>query len=215
MKTSTTYPIRLWAPVLSGLLLILFSNTAMGESCKFDREIDLTLDLSGSDKLSILAGAGALEVTGDSGTDLAVILSMCNYIVNEAGIYDVPFLKKYTNGPYLVKEDKLFVRDPETNEPMLWDQSDNKAKTWNDPTLSENVALEGEFEVNGVKCRPAFALIKENLKQYNPEWAEKVSTVPAATIRRISQEGREIIDKCECFLVIRIPFSTCPFISRA
>ncbi len=122
------------------------------------------------------------------GTDLAVILSMCNYIVNEAGIYDVPFMKKYTNGPYLVKDDKLFVRDPETNEPMLWDESDNKAKTWNDPTLSENVALEGEFEVSGIKCRPSFALIKENLKQYNPEWAEKISTVPAASIRRISQD---------------------------
>ncbi|MFC1825366.1 molybdopterin-dependent oxidoreductase, partial [Thermodesulfobacteriota bacterium] len=122
------------------------------------------------------------------GTDLAVILSMCNYIVNEARTYDEPFLKKYTNGSYLVGPDMLFVRDPETNEPLLWDEVDKRAKAWNDPSLhQEEVALLGEFEVNGIKCRPSFHLIKEHLKQYNPEWAEKISTVPAATIRRITE----------------------------
>ena len=88
------------------------------------------------------------------GTDLAVILSMCNYIVNESGTYDAPVLKKYTNGPYLVGPDMLFVRDPASNEPLLWDEVDKKAKAWNDPTLHmEEVALLGEFEVNGVKAR--------------------------------------------------------------
>ena len=45
------------------------------------------------------------------GTDLAVILSMCNTIVNDVGKYDEEFLKKYTNGPYLVGPDGWFVRD--------------------------------------------------------------------------------------------------------
>ena len=122
------------------------------------------------------------------GTDLAVILSMCNIIVNEVGKYDEEFLKKYTNGPYLVGPDGRFVRDKETNQPLLWDESDDRAKTWDDTTLTADSALLGNFKVDGVKCQPAFQLLKEHLKQYKPEWAEKVSTVPATTVERIARE---------------------------
>ncbi|MFH1125351.1 MAG: molybdopterin-dependent oxidoreductase [Pseudomonadota bacterium] len=121
------------------------------------------------------------------GTDLAVILSMCNIIVNEVGIYDEEFLRKYTNGPYLVGPEKKFVRDKERQQPMLWDETDTKAKTWDDPTLGQP-ALLGNFYIDGVECQPAFQIIKEHLKQYNPEWAETISTVPARTTRRIARE---------------------------
>ncbi|MFH1349921.1 MAG: molybdopterin-dependent oxidoreductase [Pseudomonadota bacterium] len=124
------------------------------------------------------------------GTDLAVILSMCNIIVNELGTYDEEFLRAYTNGPYLVGPDKRFVRDKEKNRPMLWDESDDRAKTWDDPTLT-HPALLGDFKVDGIECRPAFHVIKEHLKQYHPEWAEKISTVPAITTRRIALEFAE------------------------
>jgi anaerobic selenocysteine-containing dehydrogenase len=125
------------------------------------------------------------------GTDSAVILAMCNVIVNHVGKYDEGFLKKYTNGPYLVGPDYKFVRDQETDQPMLWDQSDDRAKTWDDPTLSAEGALLGDFEVKGIKCRPAFQLLKEHLKHYEPVWAEKQSTVPAAKIERIASEFLE------------------------
>jgi anaerobic selenocysteine-containing dehydrogenase len=52
-------------------------------------------------------------------------------------------------------------------------------------------AIFGEYEVNGVKCHPAFHLVKEHVKQYTPEAAEKESTVPAKTIRRIAEEWAE------------------------
>ena len=107
------------------------------------------------------------------GTDLAVILAMCNIIVNKVGRYDEEFLKKYTNGPYLVGPDQRFVRDRDTGQPMLWDESDDRAKTWNDPTLSSECALLGDFEVQGVKCRPAFHLLREHLRQYEPAWARE------------------------------------------
>ena len=125
------------------------------------------------------------------GTDLAVILAMCNVIMNKAEKYDEEFLKKYTNGPYLVGPDQKFVRDRETGQPLLWDYSGDRAKTWDDPTLSSECALLGDFEVQGIKCRPAFHLLKEHLKQYDPEWAEKISTVPAAKIERIAREFLE------------------------
>jgi DUF4097 and DUF4098 domain-containing protein YvlB len=68
-----TYPIRFWAVILSGLLLYQFSTEVLGDSCKYEKDIDLTLNLSDSDKLSIYAAAGDLDVVGVSGSDQAVI----------------------------------------------------------------------------------------------------------------------------------------------
>ena len=152
-----------------------------------------------------------------NGTDGAVILAMCNIIVNELGIIDEPFLKLKTNSPYLVGPDMKYVRengpargvkghtsptarglggepegvtyigDDETNKPMVWDVGESKAKVYDDPTIKE-YALEGEFEYKGIKCQSSFALLKEHLKTYTPEMASKVSTVPVETIRRIATE---------------------------
>jgi len=152
-----------------------------------------------------------------NGTDLVVILAMCNIIANELGIIDEPFLKLKTNAPYLVGPDMKYVRengpargvkghkavrvqvgeveaqettyigDDETNKPMVWDTGEGKAKVYDDPTIKD-YALEGEYEYNGVKCQPSFGLLKEHLKQYTPEMASEISTVPAETIRRIATD---------------------------
>jgi len=149
------------------------------------------------------------------GTDAAIILAMCNIIVNELGIIDEPFLKLKTNAPYLVGPDLKYVRekgpargvkghmamgmgsdryqevthigDDETNKPLVWDAGEGKAKVYDDPTIKD-YALDGEYEVRGIKCRPSFHLLKEHLKSYTPEMASKVSTVPAETIHRIATE---------------------------
>ena len=68
-----TYPIRFWAVVLVCLLTYQFSTEASADWCKYEKDIDLTLDLSTSDVLEITAAAGALEVTGVSNSDKAVI----------------------------------------------------------------------------------------------------------------------------------------------
>lgn len=141
------------------------------------------------------------------GTDLAVILTMCNIIVNDMGTYDEEFLRDYTNGPYLVGPDKLFVRDGESNEPLLWDESDGQAKTWDDPTLKDP-ALLGTYSVDGVACRPAFDVIKDHLKQYTSEWAEKVSSVPAPTIERVT---REFVDEAKIGSTIEIEGVKLPY----
>lgn len=73
MRTSMTYPIRFWALILAGLLLYQFSSEINADSCKFTKNIDLTLDLSSSDTLAINAAAGDLNVTGVSGSDQAII----------------------------------------------------------------------------------------------------------------------------------------------
>jgi anaerobic selenocysteine-containing dehydrogenase len=124
------------------------------------------------------------------GTDGAIALAMVNVLLNEEGIYDAEFLKKKTNGPYLIGPDGLYVRDKQTNKPMVWDAKDGKAKTYNDPSIGD-FALTGEYQVNGMKCTPSFQLVKEHVRQFTPEMASKESTVPAETIRRIAKEYGE------------------------
>jgi anaerobic selenocysteine-containing dehydrogenase len=124
------------------------------------------------------------------GTDAIIALAMVNILLNELNVYDVEFIKKKTNGPYLIGPDTLYLRDKATDRPYIWDPVDQKAKVFNDPTIKD-FALEGSYTVNGVKVTPAWQLVKEHVKQYTAEAAEKESTVPAATIRRIAAEYAE------------------------
>ncbi len=134
------------------------------------------------------AGAKASEwVPIRVGTDAALALAMANIMVNDLGIYDAPYLKAKTNGPYLIGPDKLYVRDPQTNKPLVWDEQAGQAVTF-DRAEPDNMALEGSFQANGVTCQPSFALIKEHLKTYTAEKAEEISTVPAATVTKMATD---------------------------
>jgi len=121
------------------------------------------------------------------GTDGALALAMLNVLLNEQGTYDAPFLKNATNSPYLIGDDGRYVRDVKTNKPLVWDTTSESAKTFDDETLTEP-ALEGRRMVGNMKVEPAFQKVKDHLKQFDPEWAERITTVPAATIRRLTQE---------------------------
>ncbi len=120
-------------------------------------------------------------------TDIAVFLAIANLMVNEIGVYDKEYIKHKTNGSYLVGPDGLYLRDEETKKPLLIDEADGRVKTYDDAMLT-NPALAGKHAVSGVEYQPAFALMKEHLKQYNPEWASGISTVPAETIKRLAKE---------------------------
>ncbi len=73
MTSTLTYPIRFWAILLSALLIYQFSTDVSADSCKYEKNINETLDLAKSDLLTISAGAGDLDVTGVPGTGQAVI----------------------------------------------------------------------------------------------------------------------------------------------
>jgi anaerobic selenocysteine-containing dehydrogenase len=124
------------------------------------------------------------------GTDGAVCLAMANVIVNELGIYDAPYLKTKSNVPYLVGPDGRYIRDKESNGPMIWDSASGKARTYDDPAIGD-FALDGEYEVNGIHCRPAWQALVEQFAKFPVERASKVSGVPAQTIRRIATEFAE------------------------
>lgn len=124
------------------------------------------------------------------GTDGALALAMCDVMVNELDIYDLPYLQAKTNAPYLVGPDGLHVRDPETGKPLVWDERSRQARPYTD-AASADMALFGEFEVNGARCVPAFEKLREHLKKFTPEWSERITTVSASKVRRLAREFAE------------------------
>ncbi len=120
------------------------------------------------------------------GTDLEFMLALINVMIYENGGYDVDFLKNRSNASYLLMEDGFYMRGAD-NKPLLWDLADGKAKVFDDETLTDP-ALEGEFEVEGQKCRPSFEWVRDSMKDYTPEWAEAICTIPAAKIREIAND---------------------------
>jgi molybdopterin-containing oxidoreductase family molybdopterin binding subunit len=118
------------------------------------------------------------------GTDAALVLSMINVLVNDLKIYDSSFIRRYTNGPYLVKPDGFYMR--KDGKPQVWDVAAGQAKPY-DAEVKE-YAIEGSYSIEGIECKPAFQLLKEHVKKYTPEMASEITTVPAATIRRVAEE---------------------------
>lgn len=118
-------------------------------------------------------------------TDRQFALSMCKVMVDE-NLCDWKFLKKDTNAPYLVGPDQYFVRK-DGEKAYVWDPVDNCAKTYDDPTIKD-FALEGEYEVEGVKVKPAFQLFKDILEDCTPEKMQKITDVEPETVKRIARE---------------------------
>lgn len=120
------------------------------------------------------------------GTDTAFLLGLIHVILHELKKYDAIFLKEMTNSPYLVGPDGNFVRDA-NGKVLMWDTVDQKAKAHDDPTVKD-VALEGTFVVDGKQCRTSLQMLKDHVKESTPEWAEKITDIPAATIRRVAHD---------------------------
>jgi len=118
-------------------------------------------------------------------TDRQFALGLCHVLVYEK-LYDVKFLKKDTNAPYLVGPDGYFVRNAE-GKIYIWDAGDGEAKLWDDPSIKD-FALEGTYRVEGKECKPSFQKFKDILRDCTPEQMSEVTTVPADTIRRIARE---------------------------
>ena len=73
MTKSMTYPIRFWAMLLTALLIYQFSTEVSAESCRYEKKIEKTLDVSRSELLTINARAGDLDIVGVSGSGEALI----------------------------------------------------------------------------------------------------------------------------------------------
>jgi anaerobic selenocysteine-containing dehydrogenase len=139
-------------------------------------------------------------------TEYAFLLGMAHTIMHEGLKFDVWFIKNRTNAPYLIGPDGDYYRDPETGKPMMWDSEAGFARTFDSDF--EDIALEGAYAVNNVGCYTAFTLVKEEFKQYTPEWAAEKTDIKAETIRRIS---RELVDYARIGSTIEIDGFQFPF----
>jgi anaerobic selenocysteine-containing dehydrogenase len=124
------------------------------------------------------------------GTDGAVALALLHALVNELGILDERFLQGQTNAPYLVAASGRYARQGESGKPLVWDLEDNSAKAYDDPDL-KTPAIAGEYRIGRESCRPALELFRRHISRYTPEVVEKISTVPAETLRRVAREFGE------------------------
>jgi anaerobic selenocysteine-containing dehydrogenase len=133
------------------------------------------------------------------GSDGALALAMIHVLLEE-GLYDAAFVRDWTNGPLLVREDTqqlLTERDltpaghPETF--VAWDQRNTTPVAYRpdrgyaqdgvDPALAGTYILT-LADGTTVPCRPALALLTELAAQYAPERSEALTWVPAADVRR-------------------------------
>ena len=152
--------------------------------------------------LSITGACSAEWVPIKPKTDVAFLFAMIHVMLHEhpRNRLDVPFLKNTTASPYLIGPNGYYLRDPESRKPLMIDTRSGLAVAFD--TTGIEPALEGEFSVDGievgpdnevvphraVKVRTAFDHLVEHVHDYSPEWAARICDVPAATIRRISNE---------------------------
>ncbi|MBI4200372.1 MAG: molybdopterin-dependent oxidoreductase [Chloroflexi bacterium] len=124
------------------------------------------------------------------GTDAAFGMGMLNVLLSEVKIYDAEYLKHHTNAGYLVGPKGKYIRDSHSRKPLLFDQGDGNFKPYDDPSLKDP-ALEGEFRVQGQTATPAFQVLKARAAGYSPERVEEITSIPAASLRRIAREFGE------------------------
>jgi len=134
------------------------------------------------------------------GSDGALLLAIIHEVIAQ-GLYDRDFLVRYTNAGQLVNLDAksdefgMFLRtevpeeegcfDPQNK--LWWDRASNK------PVITHTEGCDpyllGEFKLSdGTPVKPSFQLLQERVRDYTPEWAEGLTGIPAATIRRLAQE---------------------------
>lgn len=119
------------------------------------------------------------------GTDLAVALAMINVIL-KAGKYNAPFVDKYSDGAALVDVKTQMVLKADDGRMLAWCTRHGKAEPIDEchaPALKG-----GPFKAGGASAKPVMQLLAETTKTYTPEWASKISEVPAAAIRKIALE---------------------------
>jgi anaerobic selenocysteine-containing dehydrogenase len=134
------------------------------------------------------------------GTDGALLLALAHELI-EQGLYDREFVARYTNGGQLVIVDPgssrhgLLATDEHADpvnplypqDKLWWDRHSGQAVLSHTP--GADPGLFGEFTLaDGTRVQPAFQLLADRVRPHTPEWAEGVTGIPAATIRRLAHE---------------------------
>jgi phenylacetyl-CoA:acceptor oxidoreductase len=171
-----------------------------------------------------VTGASATEwVPIKTKTDSAVLYAMVHVLMHETPLdkLDLPFLRERTASAYLVGPNGFYLRDPESKEPLLWDNKSGKAVPHNtpdtDPALLGSYTVDNAIEIGAdeeswshsdVKGVTGMEKAKQLVAERTPEWAAEISDVPADSIRRIANEflSHAHIGETETIDGVEIPF---------
>ena len=131
------------------------------------------------------------------GTDAALALAIVDVLL-QRGLYDVEFVRRFTNAPLLVRADtgRLLrseeVPGAEPGRYVAWDAAVAKPvmydpKTRRYDTNETHLALDGRCTVGDIECRPVLAELAEHCRECPPEAASAITGVPAAEIERVAE----------------------------
>ena len=137
------------------------------------------------------------------GTDAALALAITNVMI-ERGWYDDAFVRRWTNGPLLVRLDTgRLLRASElasgesSGHHVAWDEIAGQPVVLDPVARGTDVgdhsrlALAGTIEVStatgAVSCRPAFDLLADQCRATSPTVAAELTGVPADQIERTAQ----------------------------
>ncbi|HET7487855.1 MAG TPA: molybdopterin-dependent oxidoreductase [Acidimicrobiales bacterium] len=137
------------------------------------------------------------------GTDAALALAITGVMI-ERGWFDEPFVRRWTNGPLLVRDDDgRFLRasdldaggdaghyvawDSVAGKPVAVDPAQRGADVGDHAALALVGSVDVPANAGTLRCRPAFDLLAEQARAMAPAVAEEVTGVPAADIERAAQ----------------------------
>jgi anaerobic selenocysteine-containing dehydrogenase len=131
------------------------------------------------------------------GTDAALALAITSVLLDR-GLYDVEFVRRFTNGPLLVRCDSgrlLRSDDVPGAEPgryVAWDDAGSSPVTYDPASRSyeadeASLALDGRYTVGEIRCRPVLAQLADHCRACGPQAAAAITRVPAAEIEQVAE----------------------------
>jgi len=136
------------------------------------------------------------------GTDAAIALAIAGVMI-EHGWFDADFVRDWTNGPFLVRDDDGTMLRSDTLAAgehsagfVAWDER-NEAPIPYDIESRQYVEVPGRLAISGeivvdtregpIRCRPAFELYAAKCREMSPEDAAAVSGVEPNAIREAAR----------------------------
>ena len=124
------------------------------------------------------------------GTDAALALAITAVLL-ERGLYDVEFVRRWTNAPLLVRTDTGRLLRSEGRY-VAWDTVAARPATYDPATRSydadeSRLALDGRYTVGDVECRPVLAELADHCRAYTPEATAAITGVPAVEVERVAE----------------------------
>jgi anaerobic selenocysteine-containing dehydrogenase len=133
------------------------------------------------------------------GADGILALSMIHVMLEES-LFDEAFVRQWTNGPFLVRDDNqqllsasdispkgradtFFVWDERGNDLVRYRTDQGYSREGTVPALSGAHAVK-LIDGKVIKCRPALHHLRQVAELYAPERTEKLTSVPAQEVRR-------------------------------